>query len=191
VSTKAQLRETTRQFCGGIGIADPGELAGDSPYNLVVAAAGRLSYSRARARWALNMFAGVPIPHLCQRTLQVRSGQLALHVMPHLIWEDITWAPAAQFDSDVDLALSYLQAAPPAQFAAPPTEADMSAVFIAAMSAATGPPGSTGLGLAVREACQQMSWRTVAAAAATLGESSRRPQDVVDALAALTSQPTQ
>ena len=112
------------------------------------------------------------------------AGQLSLHIMPHLIWEGITWRQVhAQFAPDADMT--------PAPFAAPPTEADLAAVFIAAMSLDTDQPGTAGLGLAVALACQQMSWRTVASTVNALDESTRRhSQDVAAILAALSAPPT-
>ena len=103
-----------------------------------------------------DTFPGVDIAYLRARTGdEVVPGRLSLHVVPQAVY-----ALAGRQAHHVDSLESYLE---PLPFVDPPTEADLADVFIRAMSTTSAPPGSTGLGLATRQACDRLGWRTVAA----------------------------
>jgi len=128
--------------------------AGDGPYRVLVAVAHPGAVSTL-IHAVLTSFPGVPIPHLCQDTHVVRTGTLSLHVLPRRVYEMFEWQ--AHDGDDLAAALE------PAPLAAPPTEADLGAVFVAAMSSHRAAPGAAGLGLAVAQACDMFGWRSTAA----------------------------
>jgi len=167
-----------------------GAHAGDGPYHLLVAVnATTASYSRrARTvREVLTAFGGEPIPNLCQLFRVVRTDQMSLHVVPARVYELVEWDCDERFSLDATLT------APP--FAAPPTEDDLAAVLVRAMSvhAAHRPGqflGGQRLGRATARACARVGWRNVANLVDAMGERLRTsPDDLADVLEALTSNP--
>ena len=151
--------------------------AGEGPYRLVVA--DHETEAPYAARLALTAFAGVPIPNLCQLSREMRYGHKTLHVVPQLVYDVLTWQEEENFFVDLDLE--------PARFENPPTEDDMADVLVNAMSVYGPDPGTVGLGLAARTACNRLGWRTVAALVNTIGAESA--DDVAAALRALIAEP--
>jgi len=129
------------------------ELTAGGPYRVMVVLNANLPPYGA---WeALEMFAGVQVPYLCPRTGKVRAGQMSLHVLPGQVYEQVLASPsAALFHLYADLE--------PGPFAAPPTEADLAAVFVAAMSRWPNPTQPPGAASYWRAACDALGWRTVA-----------------------------
>ena len=180
-----QISATARQWAATFyGTSMSGEHAGDGPYRLVVVCNTALGPYKARK--ALEFFPGVPIPNLCLRTGGVDTGELALHVVPQLVHDEIDqvqmWRPGARY--------GLIERLRPAPFAAPPGEDDMAAVFVAAMSAHGQISGSAGIGAVVAQACDRLGWRTVAALINAMDKQTRdRTEDVIAVLEALRSQP--
>ena len=162
----------------------PALRAGDGPYHLLVAHDG--ARTPHGVRMALEIFAGVPVPYLCRATGKVLTGRVSLHVVPALVYAEITnlqwFGQIGMVDHDLE----------PAPFDIPPTEADMAQVFISALSARPALGSSSGgLPLAVRHACNTLGWRTVAALVASMDERTRgTSSDVAAVLFALTSHPS-
>jgi len=156
------------------------ERAGEGPYHLL--AAVNAATGPFTVRKSLEFFPGVPVPNLCQHYDTVYTGQVSLHVVPQWVFDVIAWHSPDAFFMDPNLAI--------APFAAPPTEADMADAFVLAMSTAGFPPGTTGLGLAVRTACDRMGWRPVVDMVNALcQEETSSPAVLVGALRALFAQP--
>jgi len=161
--------------------------SGDGPYHLVVAVnAARAPHPAALA---LAAFPGVTIASQDQfshptqwRATRPASDVLTLHVLPKLVRDVLEWLSDESFALDAHLS-------PPA-FTNPPTEADMAAVFIHAMSFYDLPAGAYGLGRAVTMACKELGWRTVAALVCALDAQTREcPQDMAAVLHALIATP--
>jgi len=191
--------------CDGPAGEEQRKHIGDGPYRLL--AAGDLKAvrhhgpytthtgSHLHAGYALEVFDRVVIPALCQRTHEVYVARRSLAVVPEMVYDLIAARVVPRDDSDplgwgstdgffLDLALG------PAPFANPPTEADLSGVFVRSMSVQGQAPGTTGLGLATALACERMGWRNVAALVNALDESMRRSMDDVTAILwALTTEP--
>ena len=144
-----QMSNLALSGCGTVAA----DRAGDGPYRVFVAVT-RPGAASPSAHAALATFPGVPIPHLCQDTHVVCTGRLSLHVMPQRVYEVF----GRQAHCTVDL----VAALEPAPFAAPPTEADLAAVFVAAMSSHIALPAAAGLGLAVARSCTAIGWRNTA-----------------------------
>ena len=158
----------------------PAQRAGDGPYHLLVARDG--AQTPHGVRMALEIFGGVPVPYLCRATGKVLAGRVSLHVVPALVYAEITdpqwFGQIGMVDHDLE----------PAPFDIPPTEADMARVFISALSTHPAPGcSSDSIRSAVRQACDTLGWRTVAALVASMDERTRAASG--DAAAALTSQP--
>jgi len=165
--------------------AVPRERVGDGPFHVLVVLDG--TGSPYGIRRALELFGGVSVPHLCQDTARVLTGRMTLHVVPHLVFEELAdrqWFGifgCGRVDHTLDLA----------PFTSPPTEADMVDVLIRALSSHV-PPGRRRdrLGRGVRHACDALGWRRVAALVGAMDEDTRADlADVVAVLAALTSAP--
>jgi len=168
---------------------------GDGPYRLL--AVGNFADSLHEHKIALQIFDGFVIPALCPRSHAVVTARRCLAVVPVAVYDMILGprprsagslsAPSSVGSTHgvfLDLALGRNPSP------TPPTEADMSAVFVAAMSPAGQAPGTTGLGLATRLACERLSWRTVATLVSSMGEDIRGSADsVASLLGALTSEP--
>jgi len=158
------------------------ERAGAGPYHLLVAVgAPTAPYVQ---RKALEAFPGVPIAYLCALTHTVLTGQLSLHVVPALVYEEVVrCGPTRYFHLDADLE--------PVPFAAPPTEGDLARVFINAMSGhASSSTARFRRHLGFRAACDALGWRTVAALVNDMDEATRASScSVLAVLKALSSSP--
>jgi len=162
------------------------ERVGDGPYHVLVAldATG----SPYGIRCALELFGSVPVPHLCPDTHAVLTGRMTLHVVPTLVFEDL--ADRQWFGTfGCGLVDHTLGLAP---FAAPPTEADMAHVLVAALTAHVAADRDRALlGCGVARACDVLGWRRVADLVGGMDEATRANlADVVAVLDALTAQPT-
>jgi len=159
-----------------------GDVFATGPYRvLVLAGATPLEpFAVAAAREA---FPGVPIAYLNPLDARVVTGQLSMHVVPQQVYAVAGWQ--AHDATGIQAALE------PAPFAAPPTEADLAQVFIAAMSRfAPAARGRHDLKQAFQDVCGALGWRTVAALVNGMDEDTRRSSDTVIAvLAALASAP--
>ena len=128
-------------------------------------------------------FPGVGITYLRARTGdEVVPRRLSLHVVPQAIYAVV--GHQAHHGDGIESTLE------PPPFADPPTESDLAAVFIRAMSTTSAPPGSIGLGLATRQACDRLGWRTVAAVVGAMDEDTLWcPEHVGAILTALAAEP--
>jgi len=186
-----QIRATAAGLDGLWGAWPGGALirpsSGDGPYHLVVAVnAARAPHPAAVA---LAAFPGVTIASQDQfcaptqwRATRPPSDVLTLHVLPKLVRDVLAWLSDESFALDDHLS-------PPAS-PNPPTEADMAAVFVHAMSFYDLPAGAYGLGRAVTMACEALGWRTVARLVTTMDAQTRQcSQDMVAVLHALIATP--
>jgi len=141
---------------GALAYLPPG-----GPYHVMVVLNGNLPPYGVRV--VLKMFGGVEVPYLCPRTGKVLAGQMSVHVLPAQVYEQVLASPSsALFHRCADLE--------PTPFTAPPTEADLSAVFVAAMSPWPNPTQPPGAAPYWRAACDALGWRTVAALVGAMDE---------------------
>ena len=165
-----------RQYCGG-------------PYHVLVAEPVNPG-SPTAVRSAHKCLAGVDIAYLSPMSGGVVTGQLRLYVVGEPVYVVLGWQAHGQAHGQARADLE------PATFAVPPTEADLQDVFIRAMSGFGG--GATGYALArskcaheLRQACERLGWRNVAALVNAMDETTRASiANVLAVLAALASEPT-
>jgi len=162
---------------------DAGDAAATGQYRVLVlgAATPTEPFAVAAAREA---FPGVPIAYLNPLDGHVVVGQLSMHVVTQPVYDVAGWQ-AHRLETGLQAALE------PAPFAAPPTEADLAAVFVTAVSHfASTARGRHEAAVAFRAVCGALGWRTVAALVAGMDEGTLRSADTIIAvLAALASGP--
>ena len=165
-----------QQYCGG-------------PYHVLVAEPANPGSPKA-VRSAHRCFPGVDIAYLSPTSGAVVTGQLRLYVVGEPVYAVLWWQAHGQGARRGRADLE------PAPFAAPPTEADLADVFIQAMSGFDGvateySPARSQCAHELRQACERLDWRNVAALVNAMDETTRASiAGVLAVLAALASEPT-
>jgi len=188
---RVALAETTRAWNAWFDGARRAnsDLGGYGPYRIFVA-------SRSAAS-NLRVFAGIPIPNLHQVTGQVVTGVWSLYALPACVYERCSSSPLRGH------VVSTLWAPDPTS--TPPTDADLGAVLVRALSRRADSPPTRGpgnvwepnhgwvpgeLGLAAAAAVGQIGWRSTAAVIiAACRNESADAAEVTAVLGALTAAP--
>ena len=165
-----------------------GHLSCGGPYRVLVAEPATACSPKA-LRSAHNCFTGVDIAYLSLTSGGVVTGQLSLYVVGEPVYVVLGWQAHGKAYGQSRANLE------PAPFAAPPTEADLADVFVRAMSGFDG--RATGYALAssarvrsLRQVCERLGWRRVAAMVNVMDEPTRASiTNVLAVLAALSTQP--
>ena len=151
------------------------ETVGDGPYHIVVVIDA--AWTTPEVRNILALFPGVDVPR--QILDETHVGEMSLHVLPENVYKAFAFHIGAPHRS---LSLQ------PAPFADPPSEADMGDVLVAAMNPQDWSAFSPAR--AVRQACDRLGWRAVAALINVMDEATRMsPRNVAAVLTALVCEP--
>ena len=185
------LAETTRAWNAWFDGARRAnsDLGGYGPYRIFAASRGAASN--------LRVFAGTPIPNLHQVTGQVVTGIWSLYALPECVYERCSSSPLRGH------VVSTLWAPDPSRTL--PTDADMGAVLVRALSRRADGPYTHGpdnvwtphhgwelgeLGAAAARAVEQIGWRNTAAVIiAACRNESADAAEITAVLSALTSAP--